>query len=106
MKSYSVRMTRRALEDMEAIYTYIADELQSPENAMGQYDRIADAIEGLSSYPLRHRLFDSQPERQLGFRLMPVDHFAVIYVTGETDVTILRVLYGKSDIIGRLREER
>ena len=56
--------------------------------------------------PLRHRLFDSQPERQLGFRLMPVDHFAVIYVTGETDLTILCVLYGKSDIIGRLREER
>lgn len=106
MTPYSIRITRRALDDMEAIYTYIANDLQSPENAMSQYNRIADAIESLASFPLRHRLFDSQPERQLGFRLMPVDNFAAVYTTSEAEVIVLRVLYSKSDIIGRLRDNR
>ena len=36
---------------MEEIYHYIAIQLQAPENAMGQYNRIAEAIEGLRVFP-------------------------------------------------------
>lgn len=43
MKQYRVEITDRALKDMEEIYTYIADQLQVPENAIRQYERIADA---------------------------------------------------------------
>ena len=32
---------------MESIYEYIAEELLAPDTAMGQYNRIADAIETL-----------------------------------------------------------
>lgn len=35
MKQYFVQITDRALADMEEIYTYIAEQLQEPENAMG-----------------------------------------------------------------------
>lgn len=49
MKQYAVQITDKALEDMEEIYTYIAGQLQAPENAMGQYNRIAKAIEGLAA---------------------------------------------------------
>lgn len=38
MKQYRVEITDRALKDMEEIYTYIADQLQAPENAIRQYD--------------------------------------------------------------------
>ena len=41
---------------MENIYKYIADQLQSPVTAMGQYNRIADAIETLSTFPERVKL--------------------------------------------------
>ena len=44
MKQYTVQVTDRALADMEEIYTYIAEQLQAPENAMGQYNQIAEAI--------------------------------------------------------------
>ena len=40
MKRYKVEITKEALLDMENIYKYIAIELESPENAMGQYNRI------------------------------------------------------------------
>ena len=44
MKSYAVQITEEALSDMEALYSYIAVRLKAPENAMKQYNRIADAI--------------------------------------------------------------
>ena len=44
MKKYSVRVTDTALSDMEQIYDYIAINLNASDTAVGQYDRIADAI--------------------------------------------------------------
>ena len=46
-----VEITQTALDDMEGIYDYIADVLLAAENAMGQYNRIADAILTLESNP-------------------------------------------------------
>ena len=40
MREYPVIITETALNDMNGIYEYIAVNLQSPENAMGQYNRI------------------------------------------------------------------
>lgn len=37
MKRYTVKITDRALADMEEIYNYIAIRLQASENAMRQY---------------------------------------------------------------------
>ena len=44
MKQYDVKISRAALSDMEQIYSYIADRLLEPDTAMGQYNRIAEAI--------------------------------------------------------------
>lgn len=68
MKQYVVRITDSALADMEEIYNYIAIQLQAPENAMGQYNRIAETIEGLNVFPERVKLVESEPERIMGLR--------------------------------------
>jgi toxin ParE1/3/4 len=104
MNPYNVQITDRALADMQEIYDYIAVTLLAPETAMGQYNRIADAIESLDHVPGRCRLFECEPERSLGIRLLPVDNYAVIYTVDESNVTILRVLYSASDVITRLRD--
>lgn len=104
MKQYSVKITQKALTDMEAVYCYIADSLHSPDIAMKQYNRIADAIESLASMPNRHPLFESKLEREQGMRRLQVDHYSAIYVSDEKNVTVLRVLYSPSDIISRLKE--
>ncbi|MBU7005866.1 type II toxin-antitoxin system RelE/ParE family toxin [Phosphitispora fastidiosa] len=49
MKQYKVQITDKAFSDMEEIYNYIAEQLQAREAAMGQYNRIADAIETLDT---------------------------------------------------------
>ncbi len=45
---------------MGEIYNYIAIQLQAPENAMGQYNRIAKAIEELNMYSEKIRLMESE----------------------------------------------
>lgn len=46
-----MKITGKALEDMEAIYDYIEGELLNSDAAMGQYNRIADVIESLKMFP-------------------------------------------------------
>ena len=105
MKRYLLKITDKALLDMAAIYDYIARQLQAPETAMQQYNRIAEAIETLNTFPERFPLFPSQPEQSLGMRQLPVNHYVVIFVVEDGTVTVLRVLYSASDINHRLRTE-
>lgn len=106
MKQYDVKITDLALADMEAVYDYIANDLQAPDTAMKQYDRIAKEIESLRTFPNRCKLFDSPPERDRGLRRLLVDNYSVIYTVDDESATVLRVLYSASDIIARLRENR
>lgn len=105
MKQYVVRITDRALADMEEIYNYIAIQLQAQENAMGQYNRIAEAIEGLNVFPERVKLVESEPERIMGLRQLVIDNFSVFYVIEDIDVIVTRVLYTAMDISRRLLED-
>ena len=104
MKRYTVQITDRALRDMEEIYTYIAEQLQSPENAMNQYNRIAKGIEGLDIFPERVHVMDSQPEHIMRLRQFPIDNFSAFYIIEGDSVIVTRVLYSASDISRRLRE--
>lgn len=103
MKQYTVQITDKALADMEEIYNYIAIQLQAPENAMGQYNRIAKAIEELSIFPEKIRLMESKQERIMGLRQLSVDNYSVFYVIENERVIVMRVLYSASDIEVRLK---
>ena len=106
MNRYIVNISDEALADMENIYNYIAYELLATENAEGPYDRIADAILKLDSFPERFKIFESEPEHSLGIRRMVVDNYLVCYVVDPDVVTVVAVLYGASDVHTRLREKR
>ena len=103
MEQYKVEITKEALQDMEDIYNYIALELLSPENAMGQYNRIADEILTLDTFPQRYRIMDSEPEKQMELRRMLVDNYSVFYTIRGDKVIVTDVLYTASDIEARLR---
>lgn len=103
MKRYTVEITEEALADMESLYQYIAYELSAPENAMGQYNRIADEILKLDTFPERCRIMDSEPEHSKGIRRMLVDNYSVFYVIRDGRVIVTDVLYSASDIEKRLK---
>ena len=104
MKSYVVQITEEALSDMEALYSYIAVRLKAPENAMKQYNRIADAIVSLKQFPDRFAYVELEPEYSMGIHRMLVDHFVVFYVIDNDTVTVTDVLYGASDMHYRWKE--
>jgi len=104
MKRYEVIITDKAYEDMETIYSYIAETLLSPETAAGQYDRIANTILTLEEMPKRIRLMDSEPEHSQGIRPLVVDNYTIFYVIRNELVVVARVLYSASDVSTRLSE--
>ncbi len=104
MKQYTVQITDKALADMEEIYIYIVEQLLAPENAIGQYNRIAEAIQNLNVFPERVRIMESEPEHAMGLRQLPIDNFLVFYVVEDNRVVVTRVLYSASDINRRLLE--
>lgn len=103
MKRYTVEITDEALADMELLYNHIALKLLAPENAVGQYNRIADEILKLDSSPERFKVIDSEPEHTKEIRKMSVDNYSVFYVIKEERVIVTDVLYSASDIGKRLK---
>lgn len=106
MESYEIQVTEEALSDMKDVYRYIAEKLLSPENALGQYNRIADEILSLDTFPERYRLVDFEPEHSQGLRRMLVDSYSVFYVVRGSQVIVTDVLYSAFDIERRLKERR
>ncbi len=104
MEKYRINITDAALDDMEKIYEYIASVLLAPENAIGQYNSIADEILTLESFPERYVLFETEPEHSWGMHRMTVDNYLVCYVIDPGIVTVTDVLYVGSDVHTKLIE--
>ena len=98
MDKYKVQITQEALADMEQLYNYIVVTLLAPENAMRQYNRIADIL------PERFREIGSEFGRAEKLRRMVVDNYSVFYVIQEESVIVTNVLYSASDIEYRLKK--
>lgn len=100
---YNVVITREAEKDMEDIYNYIALELLSPEYALEQYNRIAEAILQLDIFPEAFRVVDFEPEHTMGIRRKFVDNYTIFYRISGKQVESTNVLYTPSDVESRLK---
>ena len=88
------------------VYDYIlvdAPPTLGPENAMDQYNRIADAILTLDTMAERIRIMESEPERSKEMRRLLVDNYSVFFVIQGDKVIVTDVLYSASDIESRLK---
>ena len=102
-KQYIVQITDEALQDMENLYNHIALKLLAPENAIGQYNRIAEEILKLDSFPERFKIIDIDLGYAGELRRMFVDNYSVFYVIKDNCVIVTDVLYSASDISKRLK---
>ncbi len=98
--NYEVRLTTEAENDLRGIFEYIAFELQLPQNAAGQLDRLEQSIMSLDQMPERFRVYEKEPWHSRDLRIMPVDNYLVFYIPNheEQTVKIMRVIYGGRDI--------
>ena len=101
---YEVEISEQADSDLRGIFEYIAFELQSPENAIGQLDRLEEQILSLDTMPERYRKYEKEPWKRRGLRVLSVDNYVVLYIpdSDKKVVTILRVMYAGRDIDNQL----
>ena len=77
---YEVELSEQADSDLRGIFEYITFELQSPENASGQLDRLEEQMLSLDTMPERYRKYEKEPWKSRGLRVLPVDNYVVLYI--------------------------
>ena len=95
MESYDVKFLREALDDLEEIVLYIAQ--NSRQAAMRIHDRIIEKANDLTIFPKRGRLVPDKKMSEMGFRMLGIKPYVAFYRVVERDVFIYRVLHGASN---------
>lgn len=98
MDKYEVKLTTRALRDLDGVYRYIANHLTEPRTAEKLLDEMENQILSLENMPYRC------PERRTGmyankgYRQLMVKNYTVIYRVNQSEhqVVIVTVRYSKS----------
>ncbi len=99
-ETYSVIYSSKAKDDLIEIYSYIAFDLQVPDIAEGQVNRIRKTIRSLDFMPSRYITVEWEPWKSMRMHQVPVDNFVVYYVVNDDSrtVTVIRIFYGGRDI--------
>lgn len=97
---YSIILSPEALNDIDSIYSYIADTLREKEIAIKMIRQIENNILSLNELPNRFRLYDEEPWKSRGLHIMSVKKYLVFYIPDDENqtVNVLRVIYGSRDI--------
>ena len=100
MDKYKVKISPRAIRDLESIYQYIVMEKQMPEIARQQAERIKHAILQLDTFPYACQERVEGRYAGKGYRQLLIDNFIAIFRVEETEKTVyvLTVQYQKRNI--------
>lgn len=88
MNKYKVRLNARAFRDLDDIFAYISSELQSPENAKGQTDRIWAVLKTLDTFPQSHQERSVGQYAGKGYRQLIIDNYIAIFKIDEKSLTV------------------
>lgn len=105
--AYRVIYSSEALDDIRKIYSYIAYELQAPDTALNQVNRIRKEIRTLDFMPMRYAIVDWEPWKSMQMHKLPVDNYIIFYLFDSDDmtVTIIRIVYNGQDIEGNVKSK-
>ena len=95
--NWDIEIADAAYEDMRNIFYYIANELQSPDDARNVIRRILAEIATLNEMPNRFRSYPREPLSPKGVRVMDVGNYCVYYIAKDGVVSVGRVLYFRRD---------
>ncbi len=95
--NYTIKMTPKAVEDLDIIYRYISEELFATSAATNILERIEKEIMRLREFPFSCNLVADEYLKNKGYRKLIVDNYIVFYLIEEEKdrVIVMRVLYGK-----------
>lgn len=88
MDKYKVKLSARAICELDSIYEYIANYILAPENAKGQVDRIKKAILNLDTFPQSHQERNEGRYGGKGYRQLLIDNYIAVFRIDEADKTV------------------
>ncbi len=105
-KTYTVKITSQAEEQIQEIIYYITHELKAPDAALHLLDILEDSISSLSHYPQRVALISEKPWHTKGIRRLPVKNFLIYFWIDDANmkVQVTAVIYGKRDQLHQLSQ--
>jgi addiction module RelE/StbE family toxin len=96
---FRVRYSGAANRDLTQIGDYIADELKNPRAALSTLNRIQDAIDKLSEFPLMGAPLSCVTGVDTDYRFLICGNYLAFYRPQEDEVLIDRILYGRRDYL-------
>lgn len=88
MDKYKVKISPRAIRELDSIYAYIANDKLDPENARGQVERIKRAILTLEKLPQSHQERSEGRYAGKGYRQLLIDHYIAIFRIDQAGKTV------------------
>lgn len=91
MEQYNVRLTSHALQDLDSIYTYIAQSLAEPDTAQKLLGRLEDAIFSLEQFPQRGSVRKVGAYANRGYRQLFIENYIAVYRIDELHRQVILV---------------
>lgn len=88
MDKYEVKLNPKAYRDLDEIFSYIAVEKLSPENAKGQTERIREALAALDTFPQSHQDRTEGRYAGKGYKQLLIDNYMAIFKIDESTKTV------------------
>ena len=95
MEVYDVQFLQEALDDLEEIVLYIAQD--SRQAALHMHDKIIEKANDLSAFPKRGRLVPNKKLAAAGYRILGIKPYLAFYRIIGFNVFIYRVLHGATN---------
>jgi len=99
MKHHKILYSREALRDLDEIWEYIAFVLQNRSAANRTINRILDAVDQLREFPEMGALLSSIADIESDYRFLVTENYLTFYRTGDNNIYIDRILYGRRDYL-------
>lgn len=105
-KTYTVKITSQAEEQIQEIIYYINHELKAPNAALHLLDTLENSFASLTHFPHRVALIDEEPWHTNGIHRLPVENFLIYFWIDEDNlkVQITAIIYAKRDQLHQLSQ--
>lgn len=95
LDKYTVKLYARAYQDLEEIYSYIANSLLEPDTALNMVDALETAILSLAQFPERGAIRRVGAYSNKDYRQLFLKNYTIIYriVKQKKEVHVITIRY-------------